>query len=183
MPARSAGRSGLGGDAARQSVPPPGSLPSSICGWRACAGWLALQDTDLAHATCGSLCLKRLKRGARVMLSVRRIKLATAYPYSGYMDHGVLPPTAPGSSRPPLLGRKRFSRGKALTRPLAGRRHRPCGTSHRATRSPRLRRVTSRPGPTLHDGIPFPARPGMPGYRGTPGRFEKCGLTAGKTRP
>lgn len=44
---------------------------------------LALQETDLARASCGSLRLKLLKLGARVTFSVRRIKLAfaSACPY------------------------------------------------------------------------------------------------------
>jgi hypothetical protein len=44
---------------------------------------LALQGTDLARATCGSLRLKRLKLGALVKLSVRRLKIAfaSACPY------------------------------------------------------------------------------------------------------
>ena len=39
---------------------------------------LALPGTDLAHATCGSIRLKLLKLGARVTVSVRRIKIAIA---------------------------------------------------------------------------------------------------------
>jgi hypothetical protein len=37
---------------------------------------MALAGTDLAHATCGSIRLKLLKIGARVTVSVRRIKIA-----------------------------------------------------------------------------------------------------------
>jgi hypothetical protein len=39
---------------------------------------LAMPGTDLAHATCGSIRLKLLKLGARVTVSVRRIKIAIA---------------------------------------------------------------------------------------------------------
>ena len=39
---------------------------------------LALATTDLADATCGTIRLKLLKIGARVTISVRRIKLAMA---------------------------------------------------------------------------------------------------------
>jgi hypothetical protein len=39
---------------------------------------LALPDTELAQATCGSIRLKLLKLGARVTVSVRRIKIAIA---------------------------------------------------------------------------------------------------------
>lgn len=39
---------------------------------------IALAGTDLAHATCGSIRLKLLKIGARVTVSVRRIKIAMA---------------------------------------------------------------------------------------------------------
>jgi hypothetical protein len=37
---------------------------------------MALAGTDLAHASCGSIRLKLLKIGARVTVSVRRIKIA-----------------------------------------------------------------------------------------------------------
>ena len=39
---------------------------------------VALPDTELAQATCGSIRLKLLKLGARVTVSVRRIKIAIA---------------------------------------------------------------------------------------------------------
>ena len=39
---------------------------------------LALANTDLANATCGTIRLKLLKIGARVTISVRRIKIAMA---------------------------------------------------------------------------------------------------------
>lgn len=39
---------------------------------------LALAGTVLARTTCGGLRLKRLKLGAQVKLSVRRIKIALA---------------------------------------------------------------------------------------------------------
>jgi hypothetical protein len=39
---------------------------------------LALPGTELAQATCGSIRLKLLKLGARVTVSVRRIKIAIA---------------------------------------------------------------------------------------------------------
>ena len=39
---------------------------------------IALPDTELAQATCGSIRLKLLKLGARVTVSVRRIKIAIA---------------------------------------------------------------------------------------------------------
>jgi Transposase DDE domain group 1 len=39
---------------------------------------IALPDTELAQATCGSIRLKLLKIGARVTVSVRRIKIAIA---------------------------------------------------------------------------------------------------------
>ncbi|TVR84911.1 MAG: IS1380 family transposase, partial [Rhodospirillales bacterium] len=39
---------------------------------------LGLAHTDLAKATCGSIRLKLLKIGARVTISVRRIKIAFA---------------------------------------------------------------------------------------------------------
>ena len=39
---------------------------------------MALTGTELAHASCGSIRLKLLKIGARVTLSVRRIKIAMA---------------------------------------------------------------------------------------------------------
>jgi hypothetical protein len=39
---------------------------------------IALQHTELAQATCGTIRLKLLKLGARVMISVRRIKIAIA---------------------------------------------------------------------------------------------------------
>src|SRR5512134_2844400 len=44
---------------------------------------IALAGTELAHATCGSIRLKLLKLGARVTVSVRRIKIAltSACPY------------------------------------------------------------------------------------------------------
>jgi hypothetical protein len=44
---------------------------------------IALPDTELAQATCGSIRLKLLKLGARVTVSVRRIKIAitSARPY------------------------------------------------------------------------------------------------------
>lgn len=42
---------------------------------------IALQGTDLAQATCGSIRLKLLKIGALVKISKRRIKIAMA---SGY---------------------------------------------------------------------------------------------------
>ena len=44
----------------------------------------ALASTDLADATCGTIRLKLLKIGARVTISVRRIKLAmaSAFPYT-----------------------------------------------------------------------------------------------------
>ena len=62
----------------------------------------ALHGTQLARATAGTLRLKLLKIGARVMVSVRRVKVA--------MDSATLPPQrSPGStldyqgSFPPLL--------------------------------------------------------------------------------
>lgn len=39
---------------------------------------IALAGTELAQATCGSIRLKLLKIGARVTVSVRRIKIAMA---------------------------------------------------------------------------------------------------------
>ena len=39
---------------------------------------VAFAGTDLASATCGSIRLKLLKLGARVTVSVRRIKIAIA---------------------------------------------------------------------------------------------------------
>ncbi len=44
---------------------------------------IALKDTRLANATCGTIRLKLLKIGARIKVSVRRfmIHLATACPY------------------------------------------------------------------------------------------------------
>jgi hypothetical protein len=39
---------------------------------------MALAGTELAQATCGSIRLKLLKIGARVTVSVRRIKIAMA---------------------------------------------------------------------------------------------------------
>ena len=39
---------------------------------------LALPGTELAEATCGSIRAKLLKLGARVTVSVRRIKIAIA---------------------------------------------------------------------------------------------------------
>lgn len=39
---------------------------------------IALADTQFANASCGSIRLKLLKVGARVMVSVRRIKFAMA---------------------------------------------------------------------------------------------------------
>jgi Transposase DDE domain group 1 len=39
---------------------------------------VALPGTELAQATCGSIRLKLLKLGARVTVSVRRIKIAIA---------------------------------------------------------------------------------------------------------
>jgi Transposase DDE domain group 1 len=39
---------------------------------------IGLAHTDLANATCGSIRLKLLKIGARVTVSVRRIKIAIA---------------------------------------------------------------------------------------------------------
>ena len=41
---------------------------------------LGLADTELANATCGTIRLKLLKLGARVTVSVRRIKIALASP-------------------------------------------------------------------------------------------------------
>ena len=45
---------------------------------------LGLAHTEFAVATCGTLRLKRLKIGAQVRVSVRRIKvaMASAFPYA-----------------------------------------------------------------------------------------------------
>jgi len=50
---------------------------------------LALQDTDLANATVGSIRLKLLKIGAVISLSVRRVKVAmsSAFPHQPIFDH------------------------------------------------------------------------------------------------
>jgi hypothetical protein len=50
---------------------------------------LALQDTDLANATVGSIRLKLLKIGAVITLSVRRVKVAmsSAFPHQAIFDH------------------------------------------------------------------------------------------------
>ena len=50
---------------------------------------LALQDTDLANATVGSIRLKLLKIGAVITLSVRRVKVAmsSAFPHQSDFDH------------------------------------------------------------------------------------------------
>jgi len=44
---------------------------------------IALADTELARATCGSIRLKLLKIGAQVRVSVRRVKIALASSYPG----------------------------------------------------------------------------------------------------
>jgi hypothetical protein len=46
---------------------------------------IGLAHTELANATCGTIRLKLLKLGARVTVSVRRIKIAitSAYPFQG----------------------------------------------------------------------------------------------------
>lgn len=50
---------------------------------------LALQNTDLANATVGSIRLKLLKIGAVITLSVRRVKVAmsSAFPQQALFDH------------------------------------------------------------------------------------------------
>src|ERR1700730_8392751 len=76
MSARFARRPYLGGNDARQPAAPVVRL-DGLCAAVALRR-IALEHTQFAKATCGTIRLKLLKIGALVRISVRRIKFAMA---------------------------------------------------------------------------------------------------------
>ena len=97
---------------------------------------LALQHTEFETATCGTIRLKLLKIGARVTVSVRRIKIrhGLGLPIPGGLRHGARPPARPaGLSR--LLSKSKPWNGRRRGAPAGGRHPR---RSHRnATHAPK----------------------------------------------
>jgi hypothetical protein len=126
---------------------------------------IGLAQTSFAAATCGTICLKLLKIGALVRISVRRIEFAMA---------SACPAASPGAMRPdawrpPPTHAPRRSDTRRRTASCAASPFRPTETRNNlpadAHRAPRVR-AASLAIMEIRRNLRHPAR-----------RCEKCGLT------